>query len=114
MTRPTNNNRHQTFVAGRCPYLDRIERNRPSSQIPPDVEIPGPGEEVAWSGHLRADLPEYVLDQLRDVAHRQRCTLVSLLLKMMASHRDAGGRNLFRIRPEDLVADRRKVTRARG
>jgi hypothetical protein len=35
-------------------------------------------------------------------------------MKMMASHRDAEGRNIFHIRPEDLVADRRKQTRARG
>jgi hypothetical protein len=71
------------------------------------VQIPGPGVEVAWNAHLRADLPEYVADQLRDVARSQRRTLVSLLLQMAASFRDADGRNLFHIRPEDLVADRR-------
>jgi hypothetical protein len=62
---------------------------------------------------LRADLPEYVADQVREVAHRQRRTLVSLLLQMMSSHCDEEGHNLFHIRPEDFVADRRQVTRAR-
>jgi hypothetical protein len=101
----------ETSIGARCPCPACVQRKPLASPFTGAVEIPGPGEEVAWSGHLRADLPEYVVDQLRDVAHRQRRTLVSLLLQLMAPCRDADGRNVFQIRPEDLVADRRKATR---
>ena len=80
----------------------------------PAVAIPEPGETVAWTGNLRATFPDYVSDQLRDVAHRLRCTQVSLLLQVMAAHRDAAGQNLFHIREEDFVPDRRKATRTRS
>jgi hypothetical protein len=80
----------------------------------PAFAIPAPGENVAWTGRLRADLPDYVAEQFRDVAHRQRCTQVSLLLQLMAAHRDRDGQSLFHIRPEDFVPDRRKANRARS
>jgi hypothetical protein len=75
---------------------------------------PGPAKKLRGADDSGADLPAYAADQLREVAHRQKCTQPALLMKMMASHRDAEGRNIFHIRPEDLVADRLKQTRARG
>jgi hypothetical protein len=104
----------QTFVGARCLCLACAQQKLPVAPLAYVVDVPGPGEEVAWKGRLRADLPEYVADQLREVAHRQRRTLVSLLLQMMASYCDGEGHNLFHIRPEDFVADRRKIIRARG
>lgn len=81
------------------------------SPIAPHLEMPGRGEEIAWTSFLRADLPLYVMEQLREAAHRRRCTIVSLLLRMMAGHCDAEGRPLFYVRPEDLVPDRRRLGR---
>lgn len=69
------------------------------------------GEPVTWTAHLRADIPEYVADQLREAAHRRRCTVVSLLLHLLHSHRDPNGRPVFYVRPEDLVRDRRRERR---
>jgi hypothetical protein len=80
----------------------------PENQSALPVEIPGTGEQVVWSGRIRADLPQYVFDQLHEAAHRQRRTQVSMLLQLMADHRDADGNQIFFIRPEDLVSDRRK------
>jgi len=79
------------------------------SPIAPDVPIPRDGESVMWSAHLRADIPEYVSEQLREAAHRQRCSVVSLLLRLMEAHRTREGERLFFVREEDLVSDRRRA-----
>ena len=76
------------------------------------VAMPEPGVVVEWSAHLRADVPEYVAAQVREVAHRQRCTVVAVLLRALAAQRDGAGRKVFSIRPEDLVADRRRIPRS--
>ena len=86
-------------------------RVEPASRSPvaPHVAIPPEGTEVPWSAALRADIPEYVAEQLREAAHQERCTLVAVLLRLMADHRDGDDERVFCIRPQDLVADRRKV-----
>lgn len=75
------------------------------------IYIPQPGEAISWTERLRADLPEYVMLQVREACHRQRCTIMGLYLPMMDAQRDAHGRKLFYIRDEELVPDRRKVRR---
>ena len=79
------------------------------SPIAPHVAIPSPGDVVAWSAAVRVDVPEYAGEQLREAAHRMRCTMVSLILRLMSAHRDQDGQPLFYIRPCDLVSDRRKT-----
>ncbi|WP_372623856.1 hypothetical protein [Falsiroseomonas sp.] len=83
----------------------------PRSPISPDIPIPAAGEPVPWATHLRAEIPAYVADQLREAAHRRRCTIVSLLLQLIAAHRDPDGRAVFHVRAEDLVRDRRRARR---
>lgn len=94
--------------------LAGVRRDMPAPPLNHQIAIPEPDEEVAWTGTLRADLPEYVTLQLREVAHRQRRTLVSLILNMMSRYCDGEGNQVFEIRPEDLVADRRKAIRRKA
>jgi hypothetical protein len=93
------------------PNLIAQQLGSTGSLIAPNVAIPRPGQRVSWTSHLRIDIPLYVFEQFREAAHRKRCTQVSLLLWLMAEHRDPEGHPLFFVRPEDLVADRRKSTR---
>lgn len=88
-------------------------RPRPRSPIAPDLEMPHDGEEIPWRGNLRADFPEYALEQLNEFCHRNRCTQVSALLRMMAAFTDREGKPVFFIRREDMVPDRRKAPRRR-
>ena len=76
------------------------------------VQIPGEQEHLEWTALLRADLPEYVSEQIRAAAFHLRCTQISLILKGIASLRDSEGRPLFHIRSVDLVPDRRKGQRS--
>lgn len=82
-----------------------------STELPRVAEIPLPADNVAWTGHLRFQLPQYVVDQIYEAAHAFRCTQVSLVLRCLAAHRNHEGRNVFHIRTEDLVPDRRKIRR---
>jgi hypothetical protein len=70
-----------------------------------------PGDSVPWTSHLRADVPGYIMEQLREAAYRMRCTVVALILRALAAYVDADGNAVFCIRDEDLVADRRKSWR---
>lgn len=100
----------------------RRRRRKATSPVPPaagqhatisplalDLPVPAPGEVVPWVVAFRADLPGYVVEQVREVAHRLRCTRVALLLRLLAEFRDEAGRPVFRIRTEDLVPDRRRA-----
>lgn len=73
------------------------------------IPIPAVGEHVEWTANLRASLPDYVMKQLREAAHREQRTLMSVLLHTLAAHRDPDGRIPFFVRDEDLVNDRRKT-----
>lgn len=73
--------------------------------------MPPPGAPVEWTGRLRAEVPRYVAEQVREVTHQQRCSQVSLLLRALAALRDASGRRVFHIRAEDMVPDRRLLPR---
>jgi hypothetical protein len=84
---------------------------RPKSPIAPHVEMPYEGDPVDWTGNLRADFPLYVLEQLNEFTHRRKCTQVSALLRMMSAFRDDEGNSVFHIREEELVPDRRKVSK---
>lgn len=81
----------------------------PPSRMALDVAVPSPGEIVPWVVAFRADLPAYVVEQIREVAHRMRCTRVALLLRLLAAFRDPAGRPVFHVRTEDLVPDRRRA-----
>lgn len=72
------------------------------------VAIPQPDEEVRWDAHLRADVPRYVLEQLRAEAYRTGRTAVSVVLQAMSAFHDDDGNAVFCIRERDMVADRRK------
>ena len=72
------------------------------------VSIPPPDEEVPWDAHLRADIPRYVLEQLKAEAYRTGRTAVSVVLQAMSAFHDDDGNEVFRIRERDMVADRRK------
>lgn len=74
--------------------------------------IPSPGETVPWDAHFRADVPPYVMEQLKAEAYRTGRTAISVLLKVMSAFRDGDGCSVFRIREEDMIADRRKGARA--
>lgn len=76
------------------------------SPIAPDIRVPGDGDPVEWSARVRADVPEYVGEQLDEAVHRMRCTKTALIMRMIADYR-VSGRQVFFVRPEDLVADRR-------
>lgn len=97
----------------RLPVLPRLPVGGAASPVAPYlvILIPRPGEEIPWTSALRADVPLYVMEQLHEASHQQRCTIVSLLLQLMAKHRDPDGRPLFYIRTEDLVPDRRRARR---
>lgn len=86
-----------------------VARPEPPSRMVPDMPVPPPGEIVPWIVAFRADLPAYVVEQIREAAHRMRCTRVALLLRLLAAFRDPAGRPVFHIRTEDLVDDRRRV-----
>jgi len=94
-----------------APAPPRRALARPRSPIAPHVEMPYEGDEVIWDAHLRCDFPAYVLEQVGELAHRDRRTLVSALLKILAAHVDDHGKPLFYIRPEDMVPDRRKAVK---
>lgn len=81
------------------------------SPIAPDLAIPAPGEVVPWSSGIRADVPHYITEQMREATHRYRITHTALLLHLMAAYRDAAGNPVFVVREEDLVADRRRARR---
>lgn len=98
-------------VAAREPGRPAPGHARARGQITLHLDIPASGEPVPWTSALRADVPVYITEQLRALAYAQRRTLVSLLLRLMADHRDDNGRPVFHVRPEDLVADRRKPRR---
>ncbi len=110
---------HRELLA--CDVRPRTDRTAPSvarpggpsliSPIAPDLTIPAPGEVVPWSSGIRADVPHYVTEQLREATHRYRCTLTALLLHLMAAYHDAAGAPVFVVREEDLVADRRRARR---
>ena len=72
------------------------------------------GEKVDLTESLRIDFPEYLKAQLSEFAHRRKYTQGAAIAHMMDAHRDGDGRPVFYVRPEDKVADRRKVKRARG
>lgn len=82
-----------------------------TSPIAPALSIPAPREAVAWSAAIRADIPVYVGEQLREATHQYRCTLTALLLRMIAEYRDPSGNRVFAVREEDLAADRRRIRR---
>lgn len=73
--------------------------------------LPRPHDRVEWNARFRADVPEYIAEQLREAAHQMRCTNIAVLLHLMAGHVDAAGRPLFYVREEDLIPDRRTVKR---
>lgn len=73
-----------------------------------EIRLPLPGEELPWNAHLRADIPRYVMEQLRAEAYRTGRTAVSVLLRAMSAFHDADGNAVFCIREGDMVADRRK------
>jgi hypothetical protein len=75
------------------------------------VPVPAEGEPVPWVPCIRGDAPEYVAEQIREVAHLSRCTAVSVILQVLAAYRDDRGHAVFHIRAEDLVADRRRTRR---
>ena len=95
------------------PQPIRRPATRSRSPVAPHIEMPQEGEEVDWDAHLRCDFPAYVYEQIVEMAHRERRTLVSALLKILAEHVDQNGRPLFFIRQEDLVPDRRKAAKKR-
>ncbi|SDB74520.1 hypothetical protein [Belnapia rosea] len=86
-----------------------LDHRGAQSPVAPHLDILAVGEAVPWKSALRAEVPFYIIEQLRARAYAQRCTRVSLLLRVMADHRDGNGRPRFYVRPEDLVADRRRV-----
>ena len=96
-----------------APKPVRRPATRPRSPVAPHIEMPLEGEEVEWDAHLRCDFPAYVYEQIVELAHRERRTLVSALLKVLAEHVDQDGRPQFFVRPEDLVPDRRKAAKKR-
>jgi hypothetical protein len=71
--------------------------------------MPFDGDPVNWTGHFRAELPTYVIDQVQEFAHIRRSTNVAAILHILARHVGEDGRPVFYIRREDLVHDRRKV-----
>jgi hypothetical protein len=82
---------------------------KPRSPIAPNLEMPYEGEQVDWTGHFRAELPTYVIEQVQEFAHIRRCTNVAAILHILSQHVGEDGRPVFFIRREDLVHDRRKV-----
>ncbi len=75
---------------------------RPSRRVAPSgVPVPADGEVVPWVPCLRVDAPEYVGEQIREVAHASRCTHVALILHVLAAYRDERGQPVFLIREED-------------
>ena len=73
------------------------------------VTIPAPGEQVLWKGNIRAEVPQYIFDQVHAAAFHWKCTQISVLLRVLSEHRDIHGKRVFYIRPEDIMADRRKT-----
>jgi hypothetical protein len=82
---------------------------KPRSPIAPNLEMPHDGETVDWTGHFRAELPTYVIEQVQEFAHIRRCTIVAAILHVLSQHVGDEGKPVFFIRREDLVHDRRKV-----
>jgi len=81
---------------------------RPKAPLSDALEMPLDDEEVSWLGKFRAEVPDYVINQVYEYAHRKRCTAAHLLLNMMRSYRDEKG-HVFYIRKKDcMVTDRRK------
>ena len=80
----------------------------------PNIAVPRPGEVVPRNGNLRAEVPQYIIAQLRVEAFRTESTQVAVILRGLHSLKDDDGKQVFFIRPEDLVEDRRRLTRRGG
>jgi Xaa-Pro aminopeptidase len=76
--------------------------------------IPGEDEDDPWNGALRLDIPAYVQRQLDALIYFSGYSRVSVVLNAFALILDDQGRQVFRIRPCDLVPDRRKIRPSRG
>ena len=84
---------------------------RPVCPIAPHLDMPLAGEAVEWGGNFRAEIPRYVFEQMDEYCHRRKRTQVAALLEILNAHRDSKGQRVFFVREEDMVPDRRKVSR---
>lgn len=82
---------------------------RPKSPISDSLEMPFDDEDVSWRGKFRAEVPDYVMEQVFEYAHKKRCTVAHLLLNMMRGYRDENGPAFYIRRRDCLVTDRRKA-----
>lgn len=84
----------------------RFERGRVARM--PDLEVPAPGVAVPWDFKINLEIPAYIFEQIREYAHREKQTMTCTLLRALGQMRDAEGREVFYVRQEDQVPDRRK------